>query len=167
MNLLVALNSFGQTRSITVEGNHWSIPITPITEAGKDYVGTYESANDQMLISVSITGLIALLIQADVSVHYETNTLWNNNLTIKIKRTGNGIDGGICLLCSIADGENYQPVTTNSSYFFKITKGIGIGLGSATNTRNYIPVQLEISGISVTVPVDNYSATIVFTIASP
>ncbi|WLD23612.1 hypothetical protein NU10_13020 [Flavobacterium dauae] len=149
-------------QTIVVGGSNWSIPITPITEAGMDYTGTFESATNQFLISATIPGLLGLLRTETVQVHFEENPLWNNNLTFDIRRTTSGGGGGICVLCSVSGGTTYQPITKNTTNFFNLNIPIGIGAKNFTN----IPIQLKLSGTSVTLPVANYNARIVFTITN-
>src|SRR5690606_1069967 len=87
---LITINGFTQT--ITVAGSNWNIntnstpSFTQPTEAGNDYSGTYESPSDQVLISLTLPGILFLGSSASVSIHYEDNPLWNNNLVIKTRR---------------------------------------------------------------------------------
>ena len=141
-------------RTISVSGNNWNVNVSPVTEAGLDYLGSYESATNQMLLSVSIPFLLG---SGKVSVHYEVNTNWNSSLNLSVRRTGNG--STLCLLCSITGGTAYQSINTFDTELFRINGGIA--LTSYTN----IPIQLMISGISVILPATNYQSSIVFTIS--
>ncbi len=161
--ILTFLSFQGFSQSISVSGSDWNVDLTgEITEAGEDFVGTYESANNQILVSMSIPGLLLVGSQATASIHYEENLVWQNNVVIESRRTGSGISGSICLLCSVSGGGSYQVITTNAVSFFTLNTGAGL----VTNTRNNIPVQLRLSGITTSIPADNYSAEIVFTISN-
>ncbi|MCE3077291.1 hypothetical protein [Chryseobacterium gwangjuense] len=161
--LLIIINSLIKGQTVTVSGTDWSPTIPTITEAGSNYAGSYESASSQILISMTIPGLLLVGSSANISVNYEANPLWNNNLILERKRTGAGINGSVCILCSVSGGDtNYQTITTTPLVFFTLSTGVGLG----TNTRNNIPVQIRLSGVSVTVPVATYNAKLVFTISN-
>lgn len=143
-----------KAQSLTVVGSNWSPTIIPITEAGNNYNAMYESSSNQILLNV---GVPLLLGAGTVSVRYEANTLWNNNLNLDIRRTGNG--STLCVLCSISGGTTYQPITTINTELFRISAVLA--LASYSN----IPIQLRLSGISVLLPAANYNARVVFTIS--
>lgn len=160
LTLLTNFTGIGQT--VTISGTDWNVNPPVLTEAGSNYSGTYESAVNQLLLSISVPGLLGLLRTETVLVHYEANSLWNSNLMLNIRRTNSGGGGGICIGCGISGGTAYQPITTNASNFFNINIPVGLGTKTFTN----IPLQLSVSGVSVTVPVANYNARIVFTITN-
>ena len=143
-----------RAQTLTVAGSNWSPLVIPITEAGNNYSSVYESSRNQILLNASVP---LLLGNGVVSVRYEANTLWNNNLNLAIRRTGNG--STICLLCSISGGTAYQPITTINTELFRI--GAVLALASYSS----IPVQLRLSGVSVLLPAANYNARVVFTIS--
>src|SRR5690606_11708665 len=171
---LITINGFTQT--ITVSGSNWNIntnstpSFTQPTEAGNDYSGTYESPTKLItltgclprnLLSPLTTGILSV-----VNVHH-TPTTWDNNLKLYGRRNGGGSSlNGICL-CStnMNGGTTYIEAQTISMELFNIDffgiLGVLNGINYSTN------VQLQIQGVSVTVPVDNYSTTIYFTIAAP
>lgn len=174
---LITINGFTQT--ITVSGSNWNIntnstpSFTQPTEAGNDYSGTYESPTNLITLSGFIPGnLLNLLIggvASVVSVHY-TPTNWNSNLKLFVKRSGGSTSiAGVCAICSssINGGTTYIEVPQSAPVqFFTINFSGVLGLGNNITFSN-INVQLQIQGVSVTVPVDNYSTTIYFTIAAP
>lgn len=156
-------------QTIVVGGSNWSIPITPITEAGMDYTGTFESID--FTISGNLPGSFLNLLSGKVttvSVQYVPNT-WNTNLHLYAKRTGGTATiSGLCVLCSasINNGTTYVEILPNTNTsFFTINFSGALGLGNSVSYSG-INTQLKISGVSVTVPADSYSATIVFTIAA-
>lgn len=174
---LITINGFTQT--ITVSGSNWNIntnstpSFTQPTEAGNNYSGTYESPTNLITISGSIPGSLLNLLTGGVAsvvkVHY-IPTNWNSNLKLFVKRSGGSASiSGLCLLCgtSINGGTTYIEVPQSAPVqFFTINFSGVLGLGNNITFSN-INVQLQIQGVSVTVPVDDYSTTIYFTIAAP
>ncbi|WP_390453392.1 hypothetical protein [Chryseobacterium sp. Alg-005] len=167
-SLVIADNRLnGQT--ITVGGNNWTVSVPSITEAGSNYVGTYESANNVITLSGSLPGSFLNLLAggaARVSMHYNAIS-WNNALRLYAKRNGGTATiSGVCLGCSatINGGTTYietsQAVDTT---FFTINFVGVLGLGNSVSYSG-INVQLQISGVSVTIPATTYNAQIVFTI---
>lgn len=140
-------------RTITVAGGNWAVPIPSITEAGSNYVGTYESLDNQVLLTVSVP---LALSNGKISVHYEPNPTWNSNLILNVKRTGDG--STLCVLCTISGGTAYQAVTLTDLELFRITAVLA--LASYSN----IPIKIQLSGVSVTIPAATYNSKLVFTI---
>lgn len=143
-----------KSQTLSVTGTNWAVPIAPITEAGNNYTGTYESAANQVILAASVP---LLLGNAKVSVHYEPNPTWHNSLLLAAKRTGNGTT--LCVLCSITGGTTYLPFTQTAVELFRIQAVLA--LASYSN----IPIQIQLSGVSVTTPVASYNSRIVFTIS--
>ena len=150
--LLCSSLALGQ-RQLTVTGANWNVNPPAITDAGANYSGTYESPADQILLTAQVPILLA---SGKVSVRYEGSPIWHNELKLNIRRTGQG--STICLLCGITGGLTYQPITTLDTDFFTIT-----ALAALASYSN-IPIQLSLSGVSVTIPAANYQSRIVFTI---
>lgn len=140
-------------QTMTVGGTNWTVPISPITEAGANYSGSYQSAANQILVSATLP---ALLSGARVSVQYQADPTWHPSLSIAARRTGTGQT--LCLLCSVTGGTTYLPVTTVATELFRIQTVLTL------TTFNNIPVQLRLSGVSVTIPAATYRARVVFTI---
>lgn len=143
-------------RTLTVGGTNWVVNIPAITEAGNNYAGTYESASNEILLNASVP---LVLGNGKVTMHYEANPTWNSNLLLRARRTGNGTTS--CTTCTINGGTTYTniPLTTDVE-LFRITAVLA--LASYTN----IPIQLELAGVSVTIPIGTYSSRIVFTIGA-
>ncbi|KMQ65995.1 hypothetical protein ACM39_16330 [Chryseobacterium sp. FH2] len=142
-------------RTLTVGGTNWSVAVPSITEAGTNYTGSYESETNQILLAASVP---LLLGSGKVSVHYEANPTWHSSLILSAKRTGNGTTA--CLACSITGGTTYLTLSTTDIELFRIQALLA--LASYSN----IPVQLGVSGVSVTIPAASYNSRIVFTISS-
>ncbi|MDQ1097887.1 MULTISPECIES: hypothetical protein [Chryseobacterium] len=156
MLLLLGIHMINaQQMTIAVSGNNWAPAIPAITEAGNNYSGTYESAANQILLSVSVP---LLLGSGKVSVHYEANPTWNNSLILRTRRTGDGTT--TCVLCTISGGTTYQNITLTSTELFRVQAVLS--LASYSN----IPIQLELAGVSVTIPAATYQGRVVFTIGA-
>ncbi len=143
-------------RTITVGGTNWTVTIPSITEAGTNYSGIYESATNQILLGASVP---VLLGEGKVTMHYQANPTWNSNLILQAKRTGNGSTA--CITCTITGGTTYTviPLTTDVE-LFRITAILALA------SYSDIPVQLQLSGVSVTIPATTYNSRIVFTISA-
>lgn len=144
-----------KAQTIDIVGTNWTVAIPSITEAGSNYAGTYESVANQISLKVDIP---LVLGSGKISVHYTPNPTWNSNLILSAKRTGNGTT--LCLLCSITGGTAYQTVTLTDVELFRITAVLA--LASYSN----IPIQLQLSGVSVTIPAATYNSRIVFTVSA-
>ncbi|MCD0479434.1 hypothetical protein LPB90_13310 [Chryseobacterium sp. LC2016-29] len=144
-----------QSRTLAITGNNWTVTIPSITEAGSNYAGIYESATNQILLTAEVPLLLA---SGKVSVSYAPDPTWNSNLVLSAKRTGNGTT--VCVLCSITGGTAYQTLTLTDVELFRINAVLA--LASYSN----IPIQLQLSGVSVTIPVATYNSKIIFTISA-
>lgn len=155
-----------------VSGSDWHIPVNPITEAGSDYSGTVTNPND-LILSGNIPNSFLNLLGSDavdITVRFTPNPSWHESLSLYGKRTGGSAEiDGVCLLCSvsISGGGTYIEIPQIADVpLFSITFSGALGLGNSINYSN-ISVQLELRGLSVVTPVDDYGANVVFTIASP
>ncbi|WP_326981210.1 hypothetical protein VUJ46_13150 [Chryseobacterium sp. MYb264] len=142
-----------QSQTMTVGGSNWAVAVPSITEAGNNYAGTYESATNQVILAVSVP---LLLGSGKVSVHYEANPTWNSALILSGRRTNNGTT--TCVLCTITGGTAYQTITQTAIELFRIQAVLALGAYTGIN------IQLQLSGVSVTVPAAAYSSRVVFTV---
>ncbi len=142
-------------RTLTVVGTNWSPTILSITEAGSNYPGTYESQSNQILLNATVPLLLA---SGKITMHYEPNSTWNTNLILQARRTGTGTT--TCVLCSISGGTSYTTIPSTDVELFQIQ-----AVASLASYSN-IPIQLQLSGISVTIPATSYNSRIVFTISA-
>jgi len=139
--LIFSSACFGQR--FRVNGQNWvkTIQASDISDAGNDYISSYESKSNQSKITVSknnnYTDLYIWI--------YKVDDKWHPDLNLQIRRTNNR--------SNISNGTQYQTVTNNYGYFFEL-------YGNASR----IPIQYKISGLSVLLPVESYSTQIVFTI---
>ena len=161
VSALVLCGKVNRAQSLTVNGSDWIVSKNPvtITEAGLDYTGSYESTTDQIKLTISFPDL-SFNASANVNAQLIQDPLWHNSLSVKIKRTGGGtITPGACVFCSISGGTSYVTINTVSNVkIFSLTGGL------AAHTYHNIPIQINITGVSVAIPVANYKAKIVFTL---
>lgn len=144
---LMSSVAFAQTISIT-SGATWSIPTltSTITSAGKNYEHIETSGPSQTLIKVN-----SALVWS-VSVQQITGSSWHSNLVVSVRRTGDGTGGAIMLGTS-----NYLILTATNQAFFSGLLGLGF-------SRDNVPIQYKIEGLSVTLPVKTYTTTIQYTV---
>lgn len=160
ISFLVISNSlFGQGIDVTVAGG-WvnNISSSDISEAGNDYPTTYVSNLNQTLLTI-----IPKNYNKQIYVYVTKSDIgWHNNLTLKIRRTSNGTYTNSEI---IRGGDIFQIITDAqppSNAPSQVTP-LFISNGPFLN----IPLQYEISGISVLLPVQSYATTIIFTIMHP
>jgi len=144
-----------KAQTMTVTGSNWAVSIPTITEAGNNYAGLYESATNQVILAVSVP---LLLGNAKVSVHYSANPTWNSSLILSAKRTSNGTT--LCALCSITGGTAYQTITQTDIELFRIQAVLALASYTGIN------IQLQLSGVSVTIPATSYQSQVVFTVSA-
>ena len=152
MSLLMNDDLYAQIRSVRANNGNWNAALnTTITEGGLNYASNVTSATNQTLFDIDAQRSDPYTVTIQ-----KQDTDWNSNLTLWARRTGPG-SGGL-----IVGGLNYVQLTANSQYFFN--GAVTQGGGSRTNG---IPIQYEIRGISVLIPVKAYSTTIIYTVTSP
>jgi len=137
-----------QTISIN-SGTTWSIPSlsSTITKAGKNYEHIETSSASQTLLKVNA------VLAWSISAHLSTTSNWDSSLKLSVQRTGNGT--GIAILTG---GTTYIQLTSHPQTFFN-------GLLNLTASRDNIPIQYKIEGLSVTLPVKTYTTTVTYTVS--
>jgi len=113
--------------------------------AGSDLMKSFESKLDATVINITGTGGSGDAWQVRVR---KSSVSQLHGVVLYAKRTGNGSGSG-----AVSGGSSYVAVETSDTDFFE-------GSGDRTD----ITVQYKISGISISVPPGNYSATIIFTV---
>lgn len=137
-----------------VATGNWSINVaSSITEAGTNYSQTIESLNNQTQLTHSVggSGSNQNFTQWQVSVQ-RTSTSWHPSLVLNVRRVPGGSFQGNATLNG---GLTYQPITTTPTVLYS-------GNGNMTG----IPIQYQLSGLSVLIPVASYSTTITYTLTS-
>jgi len=112
---------------------------------GTNLTGTYTSATNANLVTV--TGALSSSDAWQVTIRRIENT-WDSRLQISARRTSGGTGSG-----SISGGQAYIQVTTSDQTFF-----------TGTGNRSDIRVQLRLTGASLQITPNQYSATIQCTI---
>lgn len=150
--------ALGQAASaqINISANgQWDYTVSnlDITEAGTDFQGTYTSAASQVTIDVLQDNFfLNLLLNYDWQVSVRMTQIdWNANLTLSARRTGDG--NPFFFNGPITGGTSYLPLSTANQIFF-----------NGSRSRYDIPIQYQISGISVLLPAKTYTATVVYTV---
>lgn len=144
--LTISSSLFSQNINITLSGN-WmkTINASDISEAGNDYPSAYTSDINQTIMTIKPKNNNKL-----ITVYVKRNDIvWHNNLNLKILRTSSGTNGNT----NISGGSIFQTITNIDTNFFTCR-------GPFTS----LPFQYEINGISVLLPVQSYSTTIMFTL---
>ena len=106
------------------------------------------SMSNQTILDINVP-LTTTSWRVDVN---KQDSFWNNSLTLWIRKTGDGV--GVA-------GSNISPIGTIP--FFQLAN---MGQPFFSGVKNYvgIPVQYEIRGLSVLIPVSTYNITVVYTI---
>jgi len=145
---LISFCSFSQ--KVTVQGN-WrkTLNATEITKAGLDYPASYVSNKKKTKMTINPvpnSKYNKKFMPFKVFVHKE-DIVWHSNLVLEVK-VSSTVHGN-------STGTIYQAIGNNDTYFFE-----------TVGRRKNIPFQYKISGLSVTLPVANYSTEIVYTVLS-
>jgi len=143
VGLFLLISNGAVSIEITSTGD-WSLTIDEndlINGAGSDLNSTYESTTYQ--VSLTILGTSGSW-RVDVR---KVNTNWHSDLHLWVRRTGDGSGD------SVWDGTVYQDLTGTDQPFF-----------TGSDDVSAITVQLKLSGMSVQVPPDTYTATLYYTV---
>jgi hypothetical protein len=154
-------SAHSQSAFITLTGS-WSLSIDQSNlqgGAGSDFVSTYESATNQVTISINkivYGNFFDWFISYNWRVAVRKSDInWLDpvrspsvHFHIEAQRTGNGTGFG-----SISGGTSYQEITDSDLLFF-----------SGSMRRLNIPVQYRLSDVSVLMPVNSYSTNILYTL---
>jgi len=113
--------------------------------AGSNLVATYTSNASE--VSLSVTGTIDVADNWRIDVR-RADDIWHDNLSLFVRRTGDGIGPG-----TISGGGSYQEITLTDAPLF-----------SGAGDRTGVTLQLQLDGMSVSVPAAIYSTTITYTV---
>lgn len=169
--ITLIMGNFIQGQTINITGTSWTVGVPTITEAGTNYAGTYDNPS-LLTLSGHLPGSFLNLLSgsgARISMQH-VPTSWNSSMKLYAKRSnGTTVINGLCVLCSatINGGTaNYIEIPQGTSATLStITFGGVLGVNNSVD-YSAISVQLQIGGISVTIPAAAYSTQIVFTIGA-
>lgn len=113
--------------------------------AGSDLIDSFESKLNATVINITGTGGSGDAWRVQLR---KSSVSQLRGVAFYVKRTGDGSGSG-----TVSGGSSYVAVETSDTDFFE-------GSGDRTD----ITVQYKVSGISISVPPGNYSATIIFTV---
>lgn len=135
---------------ITVTGS-WStvLPVASVTEAGNDFQATYTSAANQVLLNFfKIQGNSPFNYRIDIR---KSDIDWNASLKLYARRSGDGnpLTGNT----GISGGTTFQLLTNTNQLFFSGYRG-----------RDNVPVQFQLTGVSVLIPAKTHTTTVIYTI---
>jgi hypothetical protein len=113
--------------------------------AGSDLIGIYESTVNATVLTVLNTTGNTDNWRIDVR---RSDSTWHGDFILYIQRTSDGTGGG-----SISGGLSYIAIGTTDSQFF-----------SGAGDRSSVNLQYKLTGMSISIPPNTYSTTVVFTI---
>ena len=113
--------------------------------AGSDLIGIYESSVNATVLTVLNTTGNTDNWRIDVR---RSDGTWHGDFILYIQRTSDGTGGG-----SISGGLSYIAIGTTDSQFF-----------SGAGDRSSVNLQYKLTGMSISIPPNTYSTTVVFTI---
>lgn len=142
--LVFVYSSFLQAQDITVSGR-WDLTIDSSDlqgGAGTDLEPTYKSRKKQIRIDVENTN-------TNWSVSVQLNPInWHADFRFGVKRTTNGNGPGW-----ISGGTSWMDVTTFDQEFF-----------TGNNRRRKVSVKCRFKDVSVQIPPDLYSMSVIYTV---
>lgn len=126
-----------------------------VSEAGLDFPSSVETAASY-LISVLYNDVWDDMIKPNNKWNikvYKSDIHWNDDLVLEAKCTGKGYLPGSNGMPNLHDGDTYQQITGTPVYFFR-------GQGAVSS----IPVQMRLSGFSLTMGAGEFETTVYFTV---
>lgn len=153
--LFLALLAKAQQMNVSVDGvASFDGANFTISEAGEDFATTIES-EASVFVSVSLDDELNKKVNPNQKWRIEIakeDLIWESDVRLEIIRTGDGY-GHSNNKNQIFEGTVYQIVDGVSRYFFR-------GRGEVTE----IPLQLKLSGFSVTQGAQDFETNVVLTI---
>jgi len=137
-------------QQITVTGT-WTLTITEANlqnGPGSDLTDTYVSNANQVYVSIQKSGVgwfTNWYWRVDVR---KSDSHWHGNFHLDVLRSGNGFGFG-----TITGGTSYREITDVDQSFF-----------SGSRHRILIGLQYRLRGVSVQIPTDTYTTTVIYTV---
>jgi len=154
--LLTSFYCFGQGLKVSIEGSaNFSGSAYAITEAGENFSSSVESESS-VYISIESEDYWDKKNNRNkkwrVFVH-KSDLMWDNNLRLETKRTGKGQKIEKKGQPNIHDGDDFMTISNTPTYFFRGKDEVA-----------YIPVEIKLRGISLTMGAKEFETSIVLTV---
>jgi hypothetical protein len=139
-----------QSQEVSVSGN-WSLTIDATdlqSGAGSDLIDTYESNTNQVYVSVTKSGgfFSNWYWRVDIT---KTDGNWPSDFHLDVRRSSDGFGFG----GSISGLTSYQEIVNSFPPYF-----------TGNRNRYFIGMQYRLRGVSVQIPPDTYTTTVVYTV---
>ncbi|WP_304232204.1 hypothetical protein [Jiulongibacter sediminis] len=155
--IILISTSFFQLKGQTISASPgWTYTLSgsDISEAGNNYNVNIESGANQTLVDVTTNSFYNSNFRVSVE---KIDNVWNNQLTLSVRRTGNGSGGWFA---GISGGTNYIQLTNTPQLLY--TGNTGYFSGGYFS----VPIQYRVQGLSLLVPAQSYSTTVRYTITN-
>ncbi len=155
---MIFLTSYGfsQQMKVEIEGNiTFDESGLTISEAGENFPSLIKSEYP-VLLSVLSNDFWNKKGHSNKkwSIYlHKSDVIWNDELRLRARRTGNGHKPNNPGEPNINDGDQFQRITNNPKYFIR-------GKSEIID----IPISLRIRGISITMGAQDFETNIVFTV---
>ena len=110
---------------------------------GSDLIASYESPLNQIALTISS----ASGLNWQISVR-KIDSVWNASLQLAAKRTSSGSGTG-----TVSGGTSYLTLTSTDQTLF-----------TGRGNKSSVAIRLRLSGVSVDIPPNTYSTTVVYTV---
>lgn len=146
--LVISASSAQGSTTLNIIPGNWALSISSadlLSGPGSNLRPVYEDTGSPSYLNITGTSGVADAWRIDVK---KVDSIWNASTSLSVKRASDGTGPG-----SIMGGEAYQQIENTDSAFC-----------SGTADRNNIQLQLEFRGMSLQVPPNTYSTTLVYTV---
>ncbi|MCY1720291.1 hypothetical protein OU798_08045 [Prolixibacteraceae bacterium Z1-6] len=147
--------TFGQQLQLEISGSaNFDNAMFTVKEAGLDFASVLENESSVLLTlfqSDDITKKNNPNSKWRIAIYKQDD--WSDDLLLEVKRAGSGKNIGNNGKTNIHGGENYQVIRKTEGLFFE-------GMGEIRD----IPLNLKLSGFSVTMGAGSHNSRIVFTV---
>ena len=145
-----------QNIKVEVEGDAtFNNSLFSVSEAGEDFPSSIESETS-VFISVINGNLMDKFINQNNKWRIfvqKTDVQWDTDLILEAKRTGKGYKPNRNGRPNIHNGDNFQVITNNPTYFFNGKSEVA-----------FIPINLKLNGFSIVMGAKDFETNVVFTV---
>ncbi|ADQ15829.1 hypothetical protein Lbys_0033 [Leadbetterella byssophila DSM 17132] len=152
-----------QAQTLNISGN-WNITIAKPTVPGSNYLNSYESSTNAVILSGSDNSILTIGAKYTFSVSM-TGAL-PSGVKLYARRTADGTIISSFLGLNVgnySDGLSYLELTNfvQALFYINITLAVSVG----TTLFQNIPIQYKLEGLSVTQPTGTYTVTVTYTVS--